>query len=202
MRLGRDGIAGLIGLATSLFLLPFSFGLPKLPIVPIGPGFYPALVLGFMALTSLVLVLQDVVAQRRAAPVEAQEPTAAQPKRNYGLVLASFVTVALYIAAAAAAGLSHCHGLVRGGLPDRAGAAHDLAPVGHPVGDRRGDGGGHLSRLRALSVGDPAARQLDGLVSRCSICSPTASSASCNGNTCCPCSWARWSASSAARCPA
>jgi putative tricarboxylic transport membrane protein len=98
MRLGRDGIAGLIGLATSLFLLPFSFGLPKLPIVPIGPGFYPALVLGFMALTSLVLVLQDVVAQRRAAPVEAQEPAAAQPKRNYGLVLASFVTVGIYIA--------------------------------------------------------------------------------------------------------
>jgi putative tricarboxylic transport membrane protein len=98
MRLGRDGIAGLIGLATSLFLLPFSFGLPKLPIVPIGPGFYPALVLGFMALTSLVLVLQDVVAQRRAAPVEAHEPAATQPKRNYGLVLASFVTVALYVA--------------------------------------------------------------------------------------------------------
>jgi putative tricarboxylic transport membrane protein len=98
MRLGRDGIAGLIGLATSLFLLPFSFGLPKLPIVPIGPGFYPALVLGFMALTSLVLVLQDVVAQRRVVPVEAQEPAAAQPKRNYGLVLASFVVVAIYIA--------------------------------------------------------------------------------------------------------
>ena len=49
MRLGRDGIAGLIGLAISLLLLPMSFGLPRLPIVPIGPGFYPALVLTFMA---------------------------------------------------------------------------------------------------------------------------------------------------------
>ena len=49
MRLGRDGIAGLIGLAVSLALLPFAFGLPKLPIVPIGPGFYPTLVLVFMA---------------------------------------------------------------------------------------------------------------------------------------------------------
>ena len=57
MRLGRDGIAGLIGLATSLFLLPFSFGLPKLPIVPISPGFYPAIVLVFMALASLVLAM-------------------------------------------------------------------------------------------------------------------------------------------------
>jgi hypothetical protein len=98
MRLGRDGIAGLIGLATSLFLLPFSFGLPKLPIVPIGPGFYPALVLGFMALASLVLVLQDLVAQRHAPATVSDEPAPAQPKRNYGLVLASFVVVAIYIA--------------------------------------------------------------------------------------------------------
>ena len=64
MRLGRDGIAGLIGLATSLFLLPFSFGLPKLPIVPIGPGFYPAIVLVFMAVASALLVVQDILAQR------------------------------------------------------------------------------------------------------------------------------------------
>jgi len=98
MRLGRDGIAGLIGLATSLFLLPFSFGLPKLPIVPIGPGFYPALVLSFMAVASALLVVHDIVAQRRAQPAEAQAPAVSQPKRNYGLVLASFVTVAVYIA--------------------------------------------------------------------------------------------------------
>ena len=49
MRLGRDGVVGLIGLSISLLLLPHAFGLPKLPIVPIGPGFYPALVLVFMA---------------------------------------------------------------------------------------------------------------------------------------------------------
>jgi hypothetical protein len=98
MRLGRDGIAGLIGLATSLFLLPFSFGLPKLPIVPISPGFYPAIVLVFMALASLVLVLQDLVAQRHVGAAVSDEPAPAQPKRNYGLVLASFVVVAIYIA--------------------------------------------------------------------------------------------------------
>ena len=98
MRLGRDGIAGLIGLAASLFLLPFSFGLPKLPIVPINPGFYPAIVLVFMALASLVLVLQDVIAQRHAAAAVSDEPAPARPKRNYGLVLASFVVVAIYIA--------------------------------------------------------------------------------------------------------
>jgi putative tricarboxylic transport membrane protein len=96
MRLGRDGIAGLIGLAVSLALLPQAFGLPKLPIVPVGPGFYPAIVLVFMALTSAALLLQDVLAQRRAGPVggEAEPHT----QRAYGLVAAAFVVVTAYIA--------------------------------------------------------------------------------------------------------
>jgi hypothetical protein len=100
MRLGRDGIAGLIGLAVSLVLLPFAYGLPKLPIVPIGPGFYPALVLSFMGIISAVLVVQDLLAQRQAAPapVEAAEDEAARPRPDYGLVLASFIAVGLYIA--------------------------------------------------------------------------------------------------------
>ena len=92
MRLGRDGIAGLIGLAASLLLLPHAFGLPRLPIVPIGPGFYPALVLVFMAATCALLVLQDALAQLRARP--AATPA---PKRAYGLVAGAFVTVAAYI---------------------------------------------------------------------------------------------------------
>jgi putative tricarboxylic transport membrane protein len=98
MRLGRDGIAGLVGLAISLVLLPLSFGLPKLPIVPIGPGFYPAIVLVFMAVTSAVLVLQDFLAQRSAARAPIEEPPSSQPKRAYGLVLAAFVIVTVYIA--------------------------------------------------------------------------------------------------------
>jgi putative tricarboxylic transport membrane protein len=102
MRLGRDGIAGLVCLAISLALLPHAFGLPRLPIVPIGPGFYPAIVLSFMALTSAVLVLQDLLAPRRqapppeAAPAEPNAPAAS--RRAYGLVAASFVTIAVYIA--------------------------------------------------------------------------------------------------------
>jgi putative tricarboxylic transport membrane protein len=96
MRLGRDGIAGLIGLAVSLLLLPQAFGLPRLPIVPIGPGFYPSLVLTFMAAVCALLVLQDLIAQRRM-PVAAAD-AAAQPRRAYGLVAASFAVTAAYIA--------------------------------------------------------------------------------------------------------
>jgi hypothetical protein len=96
MKLGLDGIAGLIGLAISLVLLPLSFGLPKLPIVPISPGFYPAIVLTFMAVTSAVLLVQDIAAQRRARPA-APGVTAAGVQRAYGLVLAAFVVVAAYV---------------------------------------------------------------------------------------------------------
>jgi putative tricarboxylic transport membrane protein len=95
MRFGRDGIAGLIGLAISLLLLPYAFGLPKLPIVPIGPGFYPAIVLGFLGAMSALLVLQDIVAQRRTAVGDVGEP--AGPQRAYGLVAAAFAEVAAYI---------------------------------------------------------------------------------------------------------
>jgi putative tricarboxylic transport membrane protein len=102
MRLGRDGIAGLVCLAISLALLPHAFGLPRLPIVPIGPGFYPAIVLTFMALTSAVLVLQDLLARRRQPPppqAATPEPDvpAPAPTRAYGLVAGSFVTIAVYI---------------------------------------------------------------------------------------------------------
>ena len=96
MRLGRDGIAGLIGLAVSLALLPFAYGLPKLPIVPIGPGFYPALVLVFMAVVSGLLVVQDFFVQRRTVPAAAPA-TADQPKRAYGLVAAAFAVTGAYI---------------------------------------------------------------------------------------------------------
>ena len=97
MRLGRDGIAGLIGLAISLALLPFAFGLPKLPIVPVGPGFYPSLVLIFMAVVSGLLVVQDFFEQRRAVPVAAPAATDGQPKRAYGLVAAAFAITGAYI---------------------------------------------------------------------------------------------------------
>jgi hypothetical protein len=97
MRLGRDGIAGLVGLAVSLLLLPQALGLPKLPIVPVGPGFYPTIVLVFMAATSAALLVQDLLVQRRAG-AEAARPEPAAAPRAYALVAAAFASVAAYIA--------------------------------------------------------------------------------------------------------
>jgi hypothetical protein len=92
MSIGRDGIAGLVLLAISLVLLVKSFQLPSLPIVPVGPGFYPAIVLSFMAAASALLVLQDLT---KRAPVVAGTDDA--PRRNYRLVVIAFAIVGLYV---------------------------------------------------------------------------------------------------------
>ncbi|QWG20263.1 tripartite tricarboxylate transporter TctB family protein [Bradyrhizobium sediminis] len=94
MSIGRDGIAGLVLLAISLVLLVQSFQLPSLPIVPVGPGFYPAIVLSFMAAASALLVLQDLLSRR--APAAATAPDT--PRRNYRLVVIAFAIVGGYVA--------------------------------------------------------------------------------------------------------
>jgi putative tricarboxylic transport membrane protein len=93
MSIGRDGIAGLILLAISLVLLVKSFQLPSLPIVPVGPGFYPAIVLSFMAVASALLVLQDLVKRRPTAAAGAGDA----PPRNYRLVVVAFAIVGAYV---------------------------------------------------------------------------------------------------------
>jgi putative tricarboxylic transport membrane protein len=91
MSIGRDGIAGLILLAISLVLLVQSFQLPSLPIVPVGPGFYPAIVLSFMAAASALLVLQDLLKPRESAEA------GGAPRRNYRLVVIAFAIVGAYV---------------------------------------------------------------------------------------------------------
>jgi putative tricarboxylic transport membrane protein len=93
MSIGRDGVAGLILLAVSLVLLVQSFNLPSLPIVPVGPGFYPSIVLFFMAAASALLVLQDLMKHR--APAAANVGDA--PRRNYRLVAIAFAIVGAYV---------------------------------------------------------------------------------------------------------
>jgi hypothetical protein len=94
MRLGRDSVAGLIFLAVSLALVVQSFGLPQLALVPVGPGFYPRIVLIFMAVTSAVLVVQGLLARRAGV---ADVPAPAHPQRAYGPVALSFAIIAVYI---------------------------------------------------------------------------------------------------------
>jgi putative tricarboxylic transport membrane protein len=90
-----DILAGLIGLAVSLTLLVQSFSLPKLALTPVGPGFYPRIVLGFMAMVSALLVMQGLAAGLRARRAPGR---GAQPVRAYGLVALAFAIVTGYVA--------------------------------------------------------------------------------------------------------
>lgn len=90
MKLSRDGWGGLAVLAASLFLIWLTLGLKDSPLVPIGPGFYPRIVLGITAVFALALVLADLWAPTKHAAGE---------KLNYLLVLEMFAVFGLYCGA-------------------------------------------------------------------------------------------------------
>jgi putative tricarboxylic transport membrane protein len=91
--IGRDGIAGLACLGGSLWLLVLTRGLPRAALVPIGPAFYPRIVLGVMAALAVLLIAGDVLARRRSRPHRAE----AGPRRNYRLVALTFAVFAVYV---------------------------------------------------------------------------------------------------------
>ncbi len=91
--MGRDGITGLVCLVTSLGLFAATIGLPGPSLlVPVGPGFYPRIVLGITAVLSAALIVLDFIG-RAARPVK---PGGAP--RNYRLVVVTFAIVGIYVA--------------------------------------------------------------------------------------------------------
>ena len=86
--LGRDGIAGLVCLGGSLWFLALTRGLPQPALVPIGPGFYPRILLGVTVVLSAALVVSDLLNRRRAAA----------PPARYRLVILAFAIFAGYVA--------------------------------------------------------------------------------------------------------
>jgi putative tricarboxylic transport membrane protein len=85
----RDGVAGLAGLAGALLLLWASRGLPQPALVPIGPAFYPRIVLTIIALLSAALLIGDLLGVRRVA--------AANAPAHYRLVVLAFVIFTGYV---------------------------------------------------------------------------------------------------------
>jgi hypothetical protein len=86
--LSRDGVAGLVCLAGSLFLLWVSRGLPQPALVPIGPAFYPRILFGITAALSVALIVSDL--RRRA-----RRPAAAPV--SYRLVVLTFAVFTVYV---------------------------------------------------------------------------------------------------------
>jgi putative tricarboxylic transport membrane protein len=94
----RDGIAGLICLALAIAMLVLSRGLPQSSFVPIGPEFYPRIVLIIMAVLSVMLIASDVLEQRAQIPATAAGAEPAPEKRNYRLVGVTFAVFTGYVA--------------------------------------------------------------------------------------------------------
>ena len=89
MKLTRDGWTGLVCLVASLVLFGFTIGLRDNPLVPIGPGFYPRIVLGISAFLAAWVVVQSLL----------QPPRAGKGDENYGLVAGVFAIFFVYVGA-------------------------------------------------------------------------------------------------------
>ena len=94
MRLSRDGWGGLAALAASLFLYALTLGLKDNPLVPIGPGYYPRIVLGISAILAAAVLIADLLKARKPREVPAE-----RHKLNYAMVAAMFAVFGLYCGA-------------------------------------------------------------------------------------------------------
>jgi len=90
LKLSRDGWAGLVVLAASLVLFGLTLELKANPLVPIGPGFYPRIVLGVTALLAVLLVVTDWYAAKKAGP---------RVPADYAAVVLQFAVFGIYVAA-------------------------------------------------------------------------------------------------------
>lgn len=92
--MGRDGGIGL-GLLVLCGVLYWQAGnVPTPPFVPVGPGFYPRVILVLLAGLAVWLILEDLVAGR-GQPRSATGPAGHPP--NYRLVRIGFLVFGAYI---------------------------------------------------------------------------------------------------------
>ena len=89
MKLSKDGWSGLAVLAASLLLFWATLALKDNPLVPIGPGYYPRIVLGITALLALGVFVSGLLDKK---------PTTSE-KLNHGMVVAMFAVFGLYCGA-------------------------------------------------------------------------------------------------------
>jgi putative tricarboxylic transport membrane protein len=90
LKLSKDGWSGLAILAASLVLFALTLGLKQNPLVPIGPGFYPRILLGLTAAIAALLVILDVVRKKTPAPRQAAD---------YAAVALHFALFGVYVVA-------------------------------------------------------------------------------------------------------
>lgn len=96
MKLTRDGWGGVAVFAFSAALFGMTFSIPDNPLVPLGPGFYPRIVLALSGVLGLWMLAGDLLAKAKAAPAASAAPG---PRLNYWAVVAHFAVFGLYVGA-------------------------------------------------------------------------------------------------------
>jgi hypothetical protein len=92
LKLSRVGWTGLAAGAASLVLFALTLDLKPNPLVPIGPGFYPRIILGLTAVLAAALVVFDFFGRHEKKAV-------AGSGANYALVLVVFLIFGVYVGA-------------------------------------------------------------------------------------------------------
>ena len=96
--MGRDGIAGLLLFALSLWLYHQTGGIPNPPFVPLGPKFYPRVLLGLLGGLSVALVGADLLNQgRRRTSLEEKPGSIRQTLRQYRDVFLTYLLFGGYV---------------------------------------------------------------------------------------------------------
>lgn len=95
--MGRDGVAGLACMAGALVLLAETRGLPQASLVPVGPAFYPRIVLGITIVLGAALVVADLRRRRTTVPPVSSVVTAPSSAPGYRLVVLTFVMFWVYV---------------------------------------------------------------------------------------------------------
>jgi hypothetical protein len=97
MRLTQNVVSGIVCLALSIGMLVLTRGLPQSSFVPVGPDFYPRIVLVIMALLSVLLIVADLWPRGAKGAEATAAPAPAPEKRNYRLVGVTYAVFTGYV---------------------------------------------------------------------------------------------------------
>lgn len=98
--MGRDAVIGLIIVVMSILLLFNTMGIPTPPIVPLGPAFYPRILLGLLLIMGMILFILGILKGRSSGDKKSEKKKVLEDERwliRYKKIIWGFVVFGLYI---------------------------------------------------------------------------------------------------------
>jgi hypothetical protein len=98
--MGRDFVIGLIIVAMSILLLFNTMGIPTPPIVPLGPAFYPRILLALLLIMGMILFVLDISKRKPSGERKGDKKKALKDKEwliKYKKIIWGFIVFGVYI---------------------------------------------------------------------------------------------------------